>query len=603
MVRGSALSFGRLVFLAVALVSAAVVRGETAADPDEPPLAGVSESAVLQPVPGASGPEFRYRLEYELARTEATSWTGDGTTIAGLNNVRVSSTNLPGEGPSQAVHRLRLRGVLEPQDDTAWEAIDRLQARLEEVEAKVTFDTIGFLSRLNDLQDRARRVPGWVLETEVSDWPVPPGTTQTRWYGWRRWDLRVRALVTRPEGEVGSVRFVAAVVWLPESSPIHEGPQRAIVPGESAPNLAEFEDPEAQRDLRDVTLFGGDGRMLAKDAPGIALRPRGANLTSVVIRLVNDTDEPVTMIVPAGTVLIPTSADVQSMMVAATTRVTVEPRSSGEARCRAVCLNIGKEEPDETVEMRSEPAENDGFRNLAALAESQTQRGPWDQARTWVFTDAASLEQINERIFPAVTPGTYLRTLKDVAEVGGRDMLDAERKRLLDPALLLGETATEEAQRWMVDLLAGVDPKQLASSLRRNVDRVRDEIRRAKDVGEMASKLSLARVLGDSGNVDLQETALDMIQRGVPADKRELFVKGNGLDVAVKLLGSKDEKIVNRALDIIALFQPQIALTRLATNEVGKRVESVLVSIVGGPRSKVGSFVSKASGILRRIRL
>lgn len=570
---------------------------------DDSPLAGVSEAEVLQPIAGASGPEFRYRLEYELARTDATSWTGDGTTIAGLNNVRVSSTNLPGEGQSTAMHRLSLRGVLQPQDDTAWEAINRLKSGLEEVEARVTFDTIGFLGKLNDLQDRARRVPGWVLEAVVADWAVPSGTTQTRWYGWRRWDLRVRAVVTQPAGEVGSVRFVAAVVWLPERTPIHEGPQRVIVPGEAAPNLAEFEEPEAQSDLRDVTLFGGDGRMLPKDAPGITLRPRGANLNAVVIRLVNDTDEPVTMIVPAGTVLIPTSADVQSMMVVSTTRVTVEPRSSGEARCRAVCLNIGKKEPDETVEMRSEPAKNDGFRNLAALAESQTQRGPWDQARTWVFTDAASLEQINERIFPAVTPGTYLRTLKEVAEVSGRDMLDAEMRKLLDPALMLSETATEEAQRWMVDLLGGVDPRQLADNLRRNVNQVRDQLRQANDVQEMASKLSLAKVLGDSGNVDLQETALDMIQRAVPADKRDLFVKGNGLDVAVKLLGSKNEKIVNKALDVLTLFQPQIALTRLATNEVGKRVESVLVSIVGGPRSKVGSFVSKASGILRRIRL
>ena len=98
--------------------------------------------------------------------------------------------------------------------------------------------------------------------------------------------------------------------------------------------------------------------------------------------------------------------------------------------------------------------------------------------------------------------------------------------------------------------MGSVDPKKVAETLRRNATYLRHQPARAKATRDMSGKLSFAEVLGDSGNANLQETALDVIQRAVPADGSRPFV-----------------------------------------------------SIVGGPRSKVENFVSRASEILRRIRL
>src|SRR5690606_7682672 len=115
---------------------------------------------------------------------------------------------------------------------------------------------------------------------------------------------------------------------------------------------------------------------------------------------------------------------------------------------RTLCLNMEKKEPDESVSYWPAACEDLVIARLALDTNASRNTGAWDQARVWIYTDNASLSDINKRLQPPLIPGYYTRGLYDVDRFGG--FTDKERKnaKLFSPELLFAPTGNPKASQY-----------------------------------------------------------------------------------------------------------------------------------------------------------
>ena len=67
------------------------------------------------------------------------------------------------------------------------------------------------------------------------------------------------------------------------------------------------------------------------------------------------------------------------------------------------------------------------------------------QTRVWLYTDAATMADINKRLVPGVTDGLYLNALYGLGAQCSVDLTSARYKSLINPELLAAVTASREA--------------------------------------------------------------------------------------------------------------------------------------------------------------
>ena len=257
--------------------------------------------------------------------------------------------------------------------------------------------------------------------------------------------------------------------FVPVSTPILESSRPCgSTPTETACTWGSF--GTLSRDMVVETPFPGVdradigyiGAVISPDMAGLLKESKfeavGVDINTAVIREPNFAATPNLkwIFLPSGTVLVPGKGGVQSM-------ITVDPlllKSSAltdgvfEDKSIAVhCLEIDKAPPDSTVTFTLSRGSDPILRNLAMMTARSSIRGPWDQARLWIYSDKASLERINKRLALGCPPGMYVRALWEVQTMAGFKDKDLDNPDLFAPSLLGGPGNRKEAVGWFTGVL------------------------------------------------------------------------------------------------------------------------------------------------------
>lgn len=108
---------------------------------------------------------------------------------------------------------------------------------------------------------------------------------------------------------------------------------------------------------------------------------------------------------------------------------------------RVLCLNMDKKEPAAGIKYLPIRTTDPIITQLANKMNNTNYRGPWDQARMWIYTDRATMDDINKRISPKLSPAAYMLGLADVGLAGGLDSKMLTDEKLIRPDLILGSGA------------------------------------------------------------------------------------------------------------------------------------------------------------------
>lgn len=169
--------------------------------------------------------------------------------------------------------------------------------------------------------------------------------------------------------------------------------------------------------------------------------------------IANDIECGSDVMLPPGTFWMPDRPGYQGMTNIVGLRHTFSPLNlsvdgGSVSELRTHCLNMGLKEPEKGVRYYPYASSDPILSKLADIAGQSRFRGPWDQARTWIYTDKASFADLNKRLVPPITEGRYVNALFDVASLGGLNDQDYKSKGLFGPALLLAPTASDVAFNW-----------------------------------------------------------------------------------------------------------------------------------------------------------
>lgn len=175
---------------------------------------------------------------------------------------------------------------------------------------------------------------------------------------------------------------------------------------------------------------------------------------------------------PIGTMWIPSQPGYQAMMNYTPLQFRFDPSLSEGGVLLSVemqthCLSMSKKEPDSGVVYFPYAPSDTMLPALGRLANASRFRGPWDQARTWIYTDKASMEEINKRLFPPVSVSQYVNGLWDVVRLGGFNEQDLRNRTIFAPNLLLCVTSRDEAASWLVAHLSSAFARETGAWLSR----------------------------------------------------------------------------------------------------------------------------------------
>lgn len=181
---------------------------------------------------------------------------------------------------------------------------------------------------------------------------------------------------------------------------------------------------------------------------------------------------------PPGTIWIPSDPAYQSMMtgVRFNRRIlgfdlyaSLNPApQDGKFAMRTLCLNMEKREPAKGVKYYPYRPSDPVIPMLARRMDESRSRGPWDQARMWIYTDKATMEMVNHKLVNGVGTSAYLMALADVGWAGGLSDKMLKDPKFFTPELMLGSGAPEYASSYLMEVLDDLHPKKAGDWLRKN---------------------------------------------------------------------------------------------------------------------------------------
>ncbi|MBL8067758.1 MAG: Plug domain-containing protein [Armatimonadetes bacterium] len=179
---------------------------------------------------------------------------------------------------------------------------------------------------------------------------------------------------------------------------------------------------------------------------------------------------------PPGTIWYPSNPAYQAMMTGVRySRLTFAEVFAGIGRggqdpraMRVLCMNMEKKEPAAGVKYYPYRPKDPVISSLANLMDQANFRGPWDQARLWIYTDKATYEQVNERLVNGVGQSAYLMALADVAFAGGLDDKMLKDPKYVKPEFMIGSGAPSYARTWLMETLDAFHPKKAGEWLKGN---------------------------------------------------------------------------------------------------------------------------------------
>lgn len=180
---------------------------------------------------------------------------------------------------------------------------------------------------------------------------------------------------------------------------------------------------------------------------------------------------------PPGTIWLPSDKRYQSMMTGV--QFNYRPaldlmamigrggmQDSGSIR--VLCMNMDKLEPAKGVKYFPYRPSDPVFATLAQNMNDSRFRGPWDQARLWIYADKATIERVNEKLAGGVSSAGYLMALADVDWAGGLDERLLKDAHYLKPEFMMAAGAPSYATNFLMNSLDDFHPKKAGEWLKKN---------------------------------------------------------------------------------------------------------------------------------------
>ena len=219
---------------------------------------------------------------------------------------------------------------------------------------------------------------------------------------------------------------------------------------------------------------------------------------------------------------------------------------------RTFCANMSKKEPDGTVKYYPYGNTDKVLVKLAELSSKSRQIGTQDQARIWIYTDKASLKEINERLSPPLIPGYYTRALREIDEAGGFKDADRKNKKLFDPALMFAPNGSKPASKYFFENMAKNFPRDVKAAFEKGFN---NAIASLWDPNAQSLKNDhlnyMFEFLAPVKNTDVQVGLLTFLQKRVPSSERSRI---GGLQMFSKvraLANSDDRKVADLAETVL----------------------------------------------------
>lgn len=245
-----------------------------------------------------------------------------------------------------------------------------------------------------------------------------------------------------------------------------------------------YENPFEGFELPDFSdLFGG---IRIDDPMGVPIRQDsvtyqvlGDNMNSGQLQVTNKTGMDVIFTMPYGTLFYPDDPGCQIMCSMQRSQLRIPSWSTAtlqlsalggellgvqdKATFRWACTEMAKHEPSLRNKWKVRPGHDIGLKLLASITNKSRFRGPWDQARTWIYTDKASRTEINKRMVPGIGAGRFVMLINDVRKFTGVDFAEKGYSDCLEPNLVGEGVCLDGASlKRIVSLIADVKPKELA---------------------------------------------------------------------------------------------------------------------------------------------
>lgn len=302
----------------------------------------------------------------------------------------------------------------------------------------------------------------------------------------------------------------------------------------------------------------------------IVVKPADMNRCQVEIENGTGTDVEVT--IPIGTYFEAVNPADQDMSSVTLTRgmlyagekktfyVSLRPelaQTTAQFPVRWACLNIAKKEPTPASRYRMRSPQDDVLIRMGVLTEKSPIRGPHDQARVWIYTDKAPIDEVNKRMAPGVTEGRYSTLLWEAVTKAGADVSPREYHRCLEPKLLAGIPLNDEATGWLVSTLAEFKARDLA----RYVDgSARTLVGLAESNPEYGPGhvATLATAMMAEDNADVRKAGLKLVS-AMPAGARAAFARAGGLSGVRSLLTGGNNGEVSSAVDALLLYPKELS--------------------------------------------
>lgn len=233
---------------------------------------------------------------------------------------------------------------------------------------------------------------------------------------------------------------------------------------------------------------------------------------------------------PAGTFLQCLDDATQNGMIVDTVRTTFafqvnnNPFMVAPTRFRFACLNMNKKEPTPSTRFVPMPARDSKLVLLAQEIQESRFRGPWDQARVWLYTDEPTYAKLGDVLLPNVSKATYLQCLREVADYAPRRRNGSEWGTLITPDILFDANGDERALQWGA---RQIPESRLAEFLKfAKEGALPDEF----DEDSQETCRALIAEFGMRKQPAAQELAKVVAERWVPAAARAEFAEQNGFD-------------------------------------------------------------------------
>lgn len=290
---------------------------------------------------------------------------------------------------------------------------------------------------------------------------------------------------------------------------------------------------------------------------------------------------------PGGTLWVPDRPGYQTMTNWAPVQIhldfgpfaTIDPSYVLAGEFRTHCMNMDQKEPAAGVRYRPYRSDDPVLQGLSELTAGSRFRGPWDQARLWIYTNKAGIDSINKRIFPEISAAQYLTSLRQVAELGGLEPKDYANKELFQPKLLAGSGMTPQTLGWGFANLERTQAKELAAWLAAMPSELAGLLS-----GDADDKKHAAAVLSESLSSSASSVRV--------AALKGLLKKPEGFGALKSQLGgflpslySRDAAEVESALDALPLYSEapsKEALAFLAANGANAKIKAKAQALLNG---------------------